>query len=41
MTSIWWNFDLAVFKLTTHIKHEMIRMLQRFGKNFESIQTLD
>ena len=41
MTSILWIFKLTVFKLTVHIKHEMIKMLQRFGKNYELSGTSD
>ena len=33
--SIHLNFKLIVFELAMHFKHEMIRMLQRFSKNFE------
>ena len=28
-------FKLTVFKLTTHFKHEMIGIWQRFNRNFE------
>ena len=34
-TSNWWNFELTVFELTVHIKHEIIGMWQRFQRNFE------
>ena len=30
-----WNFELTVFKLTVHFKHEMIGIWQRFQRNFE------
>ena len=31
----WWNFELTMFELTVHFKHEMIGMWQRFQRNFE------
>ena len=31
----WWNFELTVFELTVHFKHEMIGIWQRFQRNFE------
>ena len=34
-TSNWWNFELSVFELTMHFKHEMIGIWQRFQRNFE------
>ena len=34
-TSNWWNFELTVFKLTVHFKHEMIGIWQRFQRNFD------
>ena len=34
-TSNWWNFELTMFELTIHFKHEMIGIWQRFHRNFE------
>ena len=34
-TSNWWNFELTVFELTVHFKHEIIGIWQRFQRNFE------
>ena len=34
-TSNWWNFELTVFELTVHFKHEMIGMWQRFQRNLK------
>ena len=34
-TSNWWNFELIMFELTMHFKHEIIGMWQRFQRNFE------
>ena len=34
-TSNWWNFELIVFELTMHFKHEMIAFLPKFKSNFE------
>ena len=31
----WWNFELTMFKLTVHYKHEMRGIWQRFHRNFE------
>ena len=31
----WWNFELTVFKLILHFKHEMIGIWQRFHRNLE------
>ena len=34
-TSNWWNFELTVFELTVHFKHEMIGFLPKFQRKFE------
>ena len=33
--SNWWNFELTVFKLTVHFKHEMIGISPNIHNNFE------
>ena len=30
-----WNFELTVFELIMHFKHEIIGIWQRFHRNFE------
>ena len=35
MASNKWNFELTVFELTVHFKHEMIRIWQSLHSNFE------
>ena len=33
--AVWWNFELTVFELTVHFKHEMIGLLPNIHSNFE------
>ena len=33
--SNYWNFELTMFELTMHFKHEMIGIWQRYHRNFE------
>ena len=32
----WWNFELTMFELTVHFKHEMIGFLPKFKSNFDT-----
>ena len=34
-TSNWWKFELTLFEVTIHFKHEMIGIWQKFHRNFE------
>ena len=33
-----WNFELTLFKLTVHFKHELLGIWQRFYKKFELVE---